>query len=78
VGLQERLDSLPQLGIAQAFAIKDRLAFREVVDACSLQENGLRTLRVQRHGMLLRSCTTNRFHSSMRRLRPWLSKKIEK
>ncbi len=41
VDLQEGLDSLPQLGIAQTFAIQDCGAFREVIVACSLQENCL-------------------------------------
>jgi len=42
VGLQECLDPLPQLGIAQAFAIQDCVAVREVMVVCSLQENSLR------------------------------------
>jgi len=64
VGLQERLDSLPQLGIAHALAIQDRSAVHNVVMVCSFQENGLHTLRVKRHGKLLRSGTACRFDSS--------------
>src|SRR5271166_4896077 len=75
VGLQERLDPLPQLGIAHAFAIQDCGAFREVMVVYSLQENSLRARRVKRHGMLLRPSTTSRFRSSMRHLRLGLSKK---
>jgi hypothetical protein len=50
VGLQERLDPLPQLRIAHAFAVQDCGAVRGVMMACSLQENGLHALWVKRRG----------------------------
>ncbi len=50
VRLQERLDPLPQFGIAHAFPVQDFGAMREVMMICSFQENGLHALGVKRHG----------------------------
>ena len=72
--LQQRIDPFPQFRSAQALAIENRSADHEVIVVCSLQENGLPGQRIDRHAMLPRSGTATRCHSSMRRLRMWLSK----
>jgi hypothetical protein len=78
VGLQKRLDPLPQLGIAVAFAVEDSTAARGVMMACGLKENSLHALRVQRHGMLLQWGTRSPIHTLTRHSCPTLSKKNEK
>jgi hypothetical protein len=52
-GLQERLDPLPQPRIGRALAVQDGGAGRGVVAFDGRQENGLNTLRVERHRMIL-------------------------
>jgi len=78
VGLLERLDPLTQLGIAVTFSVEDHTAARGVMMACSLKENGLHALRVQRHGVLLQGGTRSPIHTLMRRSCPVLPNKNEK
>ena len=78
VGLQKRLDPLPQT------RYRGRIRGRELHrgpwghDGLQPQKNSLHALRVQRHGVLLPQCTISPIHTLTRRLWPVLSKKIKK